>query len=84
MKHAFLTQHRPLPEKGQAHNIVQWHVFRSLMEADEYANHVKLGAGQHCVGGCDQDSVGRLWWVGVEVDDLASWGNRSAINKHRE
>jgi hypothetical protein len=32
----------------------------------------------------DADSVGKLWWVGVEVDDLKLWGHSGAINKHAE
>lgn len=79
-----LEQQRRLPSSHGSHNVVQWHVFRSAGEAGDYARHIELGAGQRIVGGCDRDSVGPLWWVGVEVDDLARWGNRAAVNKRAQ
>lgn len=81
---AFLKEERRLPSRDTNLRVVQWHVFRDLDEAADYAGHIRLGPGQHIVGGADHDSVGRLWWVGVEVDDLARWGNRAAVNKHAE
>lgn len=62
--------------------VVQWHVFRSLTEADEFADHILLGTDQALVGGSAQDSVGTFWWVGVEVGDVSRWGNFTAVNKH--
>lgn len=85
MRHAFLSLHRDLPAHdlhSDAHAVVQWHVFRNLIEADDFADHVMLGSGQRLVGGSARDSVGPLWWVGVEVEDVAHWGNHGAINKH--
>lgn len=79
-----LEQERRLPLRRGSHNVVQWHVFRSAGQARDYARHIKLGEGQRIVGGRDDDSVGPLWWVGVEVDDLARWGNRSAVNKRAQ
>ncbi|MEW6312668.1 MAG: hypothetical protein AB1513_01270 [Pseudomonadota bacterium] len=77
-----LEQARRLPERDMPGRLVQWHVFRDITEAAEYAGHVVLGQGQHLAGGWDSDSVGKLWWIGVEVDDLRQWGNPGAINKH--
>ena len=84
MKHEFLVNHRQLPTHHAENKVVQWHVFRDVAEADEYADHIQLGDGQSIVGGFDKDSIGQLWWVGVEVADLSSWGNRSAVNKHAQ
>lgn len=84
MKHEFLASQRPLPDHHTEHRVVQWHVFRDVTEAGDYADHIQLSTGQTIVGGFDSDSIGTLWWIGVEVDDLASWGNRSAVNKHAE
>ena len=84
MEHEFLARHRSLPVHHPENRVVQWHVFRDAAEADEYAEHIQLSDGQSMAGGFDNDSIGVLWWVGVEVDDLARWGNRSSINKHAE
>jgi len=84
MKHEFLANHRPLPAHNSENKVVQWHVFRNAAQADEYAEHIRLGAGQSIVGGFDSDSIGKLWWVGVEVDDLTRWGNAAAVNKHAQ
>jgi len=84
MRHEFLASHRQLPHHHAEHRIVQWHVFRDVIEADDYADHIHLSSGQAVVGGFDSDSIGTLWWVGVEVDDLERWGNRSAVNKHAQ
>ncbi|MDA8382565.1 MAG: hypothetical protein M0037_05785 [Betaproteobacteria bacterium] len=84
MKHHFLNEPRGMPHKGPDNRIVHWHVFRHPEEADDYVHHIVLGAGQRLVGGFAQDSVGGLWWVGVEVDDLTRWGNRAAVHKHAE
>ena len=84
MRHDFLAIHRQLPDHHTEHKVVQWHVFRDAAQADEYAAHIQLSSGQIIVGGNDNDSIGKLWWVGVEVDDLTRWGNRSAVNKHAQ
>jgi hypothetical protein len=64
-----LDSRRPLPSGGGGGLIVQWHAFRGADEAQAFAGHIGLGAGQRVVGGWDEDSVGRIFWVGVEVDD---------------
>ncbi|NIR62079.1 MAG: hypothetical protein GWO02_22640 [Gammaproteobacteria bacterium] len=76
----FLSQERPLPHGGRD-NVVQWHVFRTREAAEAFAPSVRLGAGQRLVGGYSRDSIGPLWWVGVQVDDIERWGNRQAVNK---
>ncbi|MGH8672516.1 MAG: hypothetical protein ACREUA_10865 [Burkholderiales bacterium] len=80
----FILEERHLPARDPQNRVVQWHVFRDPREADEYAGNIVLGPGQHIVGGKDSDSIGSLWWVGVEVDDLSHWGNVAAINKHAQ
>ncbi|HQU14958.1 MAG: hypothetical protein B7Z66_01850 [Chromatiales bacterium 21-64-14] len=76
----FLTE-RALPREPGDGNVVQWHAFRRREDAERFGPAVRLGPGQRLVGGHTRDSVGPLWWVGVQVDDLSRWGNRQAINK---
>lgn len=78
----FLSHELSLPEGHGKDNVVQWHVFRSREAAEAFVPGVKLTESQHLVGGYTRDSVGPLWWVGVQVDDLDRWGNRTAVNKH--
>jgi hypothetical protein len=84
MSYAFLKEYRRLPAKDPGNRVVQWHVFREEAQARDYAGHIHLGVGQQLAGGIDSDTIGQLWWVGVEVQDLASWGNRAAVNKHAQ
>lgn len=84
MINPFLAEFRQLPVHQANNRIVQWHVFRDIFQADEYSSHIHLSKGQTIVGGSDADSIGPLWWVGVEVDDLKQWGNRAAVNKHAQ
>ena len=84
MFHNFINSFRKLPNHDPENRVVSWHVFRTASEAEDYAEHIRLGEGQRAVGGMDADSVGKLWWVGVEVDDLKLWGHSGAINKHAE
>jgi len=81
MNEQFLNEERAIPEAGYG-NVVQWHVYRRLGEARAHLAHIMLGEGQRVVGGHSHDSIGDLWWVGVEVDDIRRWGNPGAINKH--
>jgi hypothetical protein len=74
-----LHQARPLPENPQQERVVLWKVFRTEGEALEYAKHIMLGADQTIVGGHGTDSVGEFYWLGVQVADLAAWGNTQAI-----
>lgn len=77
----FLNQERSMPSPGGKGNVVQWRVFRTKTEAEDCIRSVRLEQGQRLVGGYSRDSIGPLWWVGVQVDDIAEWGNRQAINK---
>ena len=77
----FLFQERSLPGKAGKGNVVQWQVFRSRDAAVEHVRSIRLSSGQHLVGGYSRDSVGPLWWVGVRVENLDTWGNKQAINK---
>nr|WP_175628243.1 hypothetical protein [Thioalkalivibrio denitrificans] len=82
MDEDFLSRELSLPEGRGRDGVVQWHVFRSREAAEAFVPNVKLNDGQKLVGGYTRDSVGPLWWVGVQVSDLDRWGNRSAVNKH--
>lgn len=77
-----LNHELALPEGKAQDRVVQWHVFRTREQAQAFMPGVRLGAGQRLVGGYTRDSIGPLWWVGVQVDDLARWGNLQAVNKH--
>lgn len=79
-----LTETRSLPAHDADDKIVLWRVFRTASAALEYAESIKLEEGQSIVGGVDSDSVGKLWWVGVEVEEVSRWGNQAAVNKHAE
>jgi hypothetical protein len=74
-----LHQARPLPENPQQERVVLWKVFRTEDEALEYAKHIMLEADQTIVGGHGSDTVGEFFWLGVQVADLAAWGNSQAI-----
>ncbi|HDP90121.1 MAG TPA: hypothetical protein ENN42_09255 [Thioalkalivibrio sp.] len=77
-----LAHELSLPE-GHGHDrVVQWHVFRSQDQARHFMDNIRLGEGQNIVGGRTRDSLGAIWWVGVQVDDLEKWGNGQAVNKH--
>ncbi len=82
MSTQFLSQMSRMPTRDSDNHVVSWHVFRSLSDAENYAENIILSGDQHVVGGIDFDSVGSLWWVGVAVDNVAHWGNVSAVNKH--
>ena len=73
---------RPVPNKDpdQTH-VVYWHVFRRREDVVAFAHSVMLEPGEELIAGHCEDDLGRLWWLGVRVDDLAKWGNRSAIHK---
>lgn len=71
-----------LPEGHGKDRVVQWHVFRTRDQAAAFLPSIKLADGQSLVGGYTRDSVGPLWWLGVQVDDVERWGNRGSVNKH--
>ena len=77
-----LDQKRRLPRRSDADSaVVCWRVFRKKTLALEFARHVQLVPSQRLIGGHLIDSIGSLWWVGVEVDSIAAWGNRDAVHK---
>ncbi len=77
-----LTQERSLPGKRpEADRIVYWHVFRRPEDALDFARNILLEDDEHLVGGYTRDSIGAMWWVGVQVGDLTAWGNRQAVHK---
>lgn len=77
-----LEQERALPDGTGSDGVVHWRVFRDREHARGYVPAIQLGNGQRIVGGYSRDSVGALWWVGVQVENVRAWGNLSAINKH--
>lgn len=76
-----LNHERALPDDPAAERLVYWHVFRRPEEVLGFARKIQLASGEMLVGGQAEDSIGKLWWVGVRVDDLEAWGSRRAIKK---
>ena len=79
---SLLREERSLPTGDPAERVVFWKMFRDEAEATEFSKNIKLGEGQQMVGGRDCDDVGHCYWLGVQVDDVAAWGNVAAIQKH--
>ncbi|MEJ2645360.1 MAG: hypothetical protein P8180_10580 [Gammaproteobacteria bacterium] len=78
-----LDSEAPLPNENPAReHIVNWHVFRRRESALQFARNIMIESGVTLVGGNTSDSVGRLWWVGIRVDNLEKWGHKSAIQMH--
>ena len=76
---SLLGQERTLPVDPQQERVVMWKVFRDEASAVTYAHHILLEADQQLVGGQATDSIGKFYWLGVHVADLAAWGNTQAI-----
>lgn len=76
-----MAQERSLPSKSEHNRVVYWHVFRRRDDAVGLAGNIRLNDGERLVGGHTRDSIGPLWWIGVEVENLAAWGNRGAVHK---
>jgi len=78
-----LAVDRPLPHQKDAieQRIVYWHVFRRQEDALTFARHIQMPADEQLVGGKGHDSIGPLYWVGVQVECLEKWGNRAAVHK---
>lgn len=70
-----------LPDGHGKDRVVQWHVFRTRRRAEDFMRSIRVGDGQCLVGGYTRDSVGPLWWLGVQVEDVERWGNSAAVNK---
>ncbi len=74
-----LGQEHALPADPKKERVVLWKVFRNQDEALEYSHHILLEPDQKLVGGTATDTVGKFWWLGVEVANLEAWGNSQAI-----
>lgn len=79
---ALFERDAPLPSGDGSDGVVHWHVFRNHEQAQQFTSCIRLGEGQSLVGGTTNDSVGKLWWLGVRVEDIERWGNRQALHKH--
>lgn len=79
---AELDTQRPVPNKDpEQTRVVYWHVFRRREDVPAFARWIMLEPGEELVAGHCEDDLGRLWWLGVRVDDLEKWGNRRAVHK---
>lgn len=65
-----LNAERLLPRDPASERLATWSVFREADKALNYARYVLLNEGETLVGGCLHDSVGTLYWVGVQVPDV--------------
>lgn len=67
-----LDAERPVPDDPAAARLATWSVFRESDKALRYARYVLLDDGDALVGGRTHDSLGALYWVGVQVRKLKS------------
>ncbi len=74
-----LEKLRSLPQDPAGERIVLWRIFRTTTDAVSFSDSVLLSEGQQLVGGRAADDIGALYWVGIQVDNLAHWGNSKAI-----
>lgn len=74
-----LKQMRHLPTDPKTERVVMWKVFRHEDEALQYSQNILLESDQCIVGGHSTDSAGHFFWLGVQVEDLATWGHTQAI-----
>lgn len=75
-----LDAERLLPGDPASERLATWSVFREADKALNYARYVLLNDGETLVGGCLHDSVGTLYWVGVQVPDLKTLGSHGRPN----
>lgn len=61
---------RPVPNDPAQARLATWSVFREPDKALTYARYVLLNDGDELVGGRTHDSLGALYWVGVQVRQL--------------
>ena len=78
-----LLEYRPLPNALSAESqlIAFARAFRHRDEALQYAQHILLDRGQHLTGGYTIDSVGDLWWIGVQMDTLDQWRSNGGFHR---
>jgi len=72
-----------IPRKSNAENrlISYSHIFRDKNKAVEFARNIRLGAGESLTGGYTIDSIGRLWWLGVQLDSFEQWQNNGGYHR---
>lgn len=70
LKYALDEGERPLPDDPATARLATWSVFREPDKALTYARYVLLDDGDALVGGRTHDSLGALYWVGVQVREL--------------
>ncbi|MHB1942585.1 MAG: hypothetical protein ACYDDA_12510 [Acidiferrobacteraceae bacterium] len=79
IRETVLQKPRSLPQDPAGERIVLWRIFRTTADAMTFSDSVLLSEGQHVIGGAAADDIGVLYWVGIQVDNLARWGNSKAI-----
>jgi len=67
LEYALDEGERPVPDDPAKARLATWSVFREPEKALTYARYVLLDEGDELVGGRTHDSLGALYWVGVQV-----------------
>lgn len=70
LEYALDEGERPVPDDPAKARLATWSVFREPEKALTYARYVLLDEGDELVGGRTHDSLGALYWVGVQVRSL--------------
>lgn len=73
LEYALDEGERPVPDDPAKARLATWSVFREPEKALTYARYVLLDEGDELVGGRTHDSLGALYWVGVQVRSLKSF-----------
>lgn len=64
-----------IPTRSSAESLLVSYsrLFRKYDEAVEFAKNMMLSDGESLIGGCAKDSVGDLWWAGIQVNKFEQW-----------
>lgn len=82
-----LETRKPLPTRKNAEELLISfsHVFRQFEEAVKFSESILLNSGESLVAGYTEDSIGKLYWLGVQVDNIERWranGGFHHVAKH--
>ncbi|MDX1812226.1 MAG: hypothetical protein R3240_09785 [Gammaproteobacteria bacterium] len=73
----------PLPNASNAEQrlIIYSHMFRDRSRAIQFAKSVQLGKDESLIGGNCEDSIGRLWWIGVKTENVEQWHSNGGYHR---
>lgn len=80
---AQLSIESPVPTRHDAEQrlISCSYMFRDKEKALQFSRDIKLSRFESLAGGYTEDSIGRLWWLGVKISNSDHW--RSGGGFHR-